>query len=263
MFNKLVISTSGKRSNRTARFFFGTSIFYVIAVACAFAISILAVNPKLADTSERIFIAPLPPPAPRSNSRPPQHTEQGRSQQDLRSVRILSDVINHPDTSQVEVRHAGPPKTGDIGLADGPIDRGDGDVLEGLAKSIGVPGGHDREIAPQPKPPDPPKSVTQTRADDNRQPLRLASTVLQGKAIVRRTPDYPPLGKQIRLEGSVSVEVMIAPDGHVESVRAVSGHPLLASAALAAARGWRFEPTLLNGTPVQVTGIIVFNFKLN
>jgi protein TonB len=97
--------------------------------------------------------------------------------------------------------------------------------------------------------------------DDNK-PVRLVSTVLQGKAIVRQTPDYPPLAKQIRLAGPVQVEIMVSPDGRVESVRVVSGHPLLSAAAVKAAYGWRFGPTILNGTPVRVTGVIVFNFTL-
>jgi TonB family protein len=92
--------------------------------------------------------------------------------------------------------------------------------------------------------------------------VRLTSTVLQGKAIERRTPNYPPLARQIHLSGSVSVEVMLGLDGHVETARAISGHPLLVTAAVDAARGWRFEPTRLNGTPVRVSGVIVFNFTM-
>jgi outer membrane biosynthesis protein TonB len=42
----------------------------------------------------------------------------------------------------------------------------------------------------------------------------------------------------------------------------VSGHPLLKEAAVAAARGWKFSPTLLTGTPVKVIGTITFNFNL-
>ncbi|PYT03152.1 MAG: energy transducer TonB, partial [Acidobacteria bacterium] len=61
----------------------------------------------------------------------------------------------------------------------------------------------------------------------------------------------------------VAVEVIISPEGRVESVRAVSGHPMLIPTALDAARAWRFGPTLLNGVPVRVTGVITFVFKLN
>ena len=68
---------------------------------------------------------------------------------------------------------------------------------------------------------------------------------------------------QVKIEGSVSVEVVISPEGRVEAARAVSGHPLLKPAAVEAARLWRFQPTLLNNSPVRVTGIITFVFKLN
>ena len=126
--------------------------------------------------------------------------------------------------------------------------------------SIYVPGseGHGNSTPP----PDPPPPVTQVKQEGPRS-VRLPSTVLQGRAVVRRTPDYPPIARQARLEGSVAVEVMISPDGRVESARAVSGPAVLRAVAAAAATGWRFQPTLLNGAAVQVTGVIVFNFKLN
>jgi protein TonB len=96
-----------------------------------------------------------------------------------------------------------------------------------------------------------------------KQPLRVSSTVLTGTAIERKTPAYPPLARQIRLQGSVVVEVIVSPEGRVESARALSGHPLFTKAAVDAANGWRFHPTLLNGVAVRVTGLITFNFNLN
>jgi protein TonB len=60
----------------------------------------------------------------------------------------------------------------------------------------------------------------------------------------------------------VVVEVTVDEQGNVMSARAISGHPLLKEAAVAAARGWRFTPTLLTGTPVKVIGTITFNFNL-
>ena len=250
-----------KRSNRTAGFFFGTSIVYLIVVACAFAISILVADPRLASTSEAILIAPLPAAAPpgSDSARPP---AQNTPRQDPSNVRDLDHIMTR---SEDTARPAPPQFAGSSVPFSGSegVEGGDRDgVPGGVGKAGGVPEGHDGD-APPPRPPDPQKPITQARAEDNRQPLKLTSTVLQGKASVRRTPDYPPLAKQIRLEGSVSVEVMIAPDGHVESARAVSGPAILVKAAVDSAYGWRFEPTMLNGTPVRVTGIIVFNFKLN
>jgi TonB family protein len=60
--------------------------------------------------------------------------------------------------------------------------------------------------------------------------------------------------------GTVNVQVTVDEKGNVTSASAVSGHPLLRAAAIAAARQARFAPTKLSGTPVKVTGIIVYNF---
>jgi len=91
----------------------------------------------------------------------------------------------------------------------------------------------------------------------------VSSVVLQGKAVERVVPVYPELPKRIRLQGEVSIEVIISPEGRVESARVVNGHPMLVNSAREAARGWRFEPTFLNGVAVRVTGVITFVFKLN
>jgi protein TonB len=86
--------------------------------------------------------------------------------------------------------------------------------------------------------------------------------VLQGSATRRVEPSYPALAKAARVSGAVVVEVTVDEAGSVIQARAVSGHPLLKEAAVAAARGWRFSPTLLTGTPVKVIGTITFNFNL-
>jgi TonB family protein len=90
--------------------------------------------------------------------------------------------------------------------------------------------------------------------------VRKAGGVLQGAATHRVTPAYPPLARAARVSGSVVVEVTVDEEGKVMSARAVSGHPLLKDASVAAARGWRFTPTTLNGEQVKVIGTITFNF---
>jgi len=86
--------------------------------------------------------------------------------------------------------------------------------------------------------------------------------VLQGTAIRRFNPVYPPLARSARVSGIVVVEVVVDKAGNVTSARALSGHPLLREAATAAAMQWRWNPTLLSGVPVQVVGTITFNFTL-
>jgi protein TonB len=70
------------------------------------------------------------------------------------------------------------------------------------------------------------------------------------------------MARQIKLQGEVSVEVIVSPEGRVESARVMKGPPLFAKDARDAAMGWRFQPTLLNGVPVRVTGVITFVFRL-
>jgi TonB family protein len=83
----------------------------------------------------------------------------------------------------------------------------------------------------------------------------------QNDDIVRRAkikvqPIYPELASKMRISGTVKIEVTVAPNGTVKEARVVGGHPVLASAALDAAKKWRFEPA-----PGDSTGIIDFKFE--
>lgn len=91
---------------------------------------------------------------------------------------------------------------------------------------------------------------------------RASGGVLQDMAITRIAPVYPPLARAARVSGQVVVEVEVDEKGNVLSARAVSGHALLKDSAISAARGWKFQPTTLSGTPVKVIGTITFNFTL-
>jgi len=103
------------------------------------------------------------------------------------------------------------------------------------------------------------------RGQDKPEPpkiIRKSGGVLQGSATRRVEPAYPPLAKAAEVSGAVVVEVTVGEDGNVISARAISGHPLLKDAAVAAARQWTFTPTQLAGVPVKVIGTITFNFNL-
>lgn len=92
-------------------------------------------------------------------------------------------------------------------------------------------------------------------------PKIVSGGVLNGKAISLPQPPYPPAARAVRASGSVSVQVIVDEVGNVVSASAVSGHPLLRAAAAAAARGAKFSPTVLSGTAVKVTGVIVYQFR--
>jgi protein TonB len=254
MFDQLVVSARQRRKPTTAKFFFGTSVLYVFAVALAFAVSVLVSDPKLADTGNILtLVAPLPPAAGNPPERGPKSPPQPAVRPNPNNVMSLANLMAQPKGAPppIPVSDRWGPETG-TGPTIGP---------PGVGSPIGVVEG-DRTVEAPPRP-DPPKPKPAAPTKEENKPVRVSSTVLQGKAIERRTPPYPELARQIRLPGEVSVEVIISPEGRVESTRAVSGHPMFVKAALEAAWGWRFQPTLLNGVPVRVTGVITFVFKLN
>jgi len=80
--------------------------------------------------------------------------------------------------------------------------------------------------------------------------------------VTRVDPRYPPLAKQIHLEGIVEIRAIIAKDGTVQSLEILSGHVLLAKAAQDAILQWRYRPTLLRGKPVEVETLITVKFRL-
>jgi TonB family protein len=75
-------------------------------------------------------------------------------------------------------------------------------------------------------------------------------------------PAYPPLARQARIQGNVVLHVIITKDGNVEQIDVISGHPLLIQSAVDAVRQWRYEKTLLNGTPVEVDTTITVTFTM-
>ena len=92
-------------------------------------------------------------------------------------------------------------------------------------------------------------------------PSQLRAQNAQNDEIVRRAksrvdPIYPELARKMNITGTVKIEVVVAPNGTVKSARIVGGHPVLASAALDAAKKWRFDPA-----PAESTGIIDFRFE--
>lgn len=83
----------------------------------------------------------------------------------------------------------------------------------------------------------------------------------QNEEIVRRAknkvpPVYPELAHKMNISGTVKIEVTVAPNGTVKEARIVGGHPVLANAALDAAKKWKFEPA-----SVESSGVIDFKFE--
>lgn len=94
-------------------------------------------------------------------------------------------------------------------------------------------------------------------------PLRVGGNVQAARIINRVQPSYPPLARQTRISGTVRLHAIISKDGTIRELEVINGHPLLQQAALDAVRQWRYQPTLLNGEPVEVDTTIDVIFSLN
>jgi len=87
--------------------------------------------------------------------------------------------------------------------------------------------------------------------------------VAQGLLVHEVKPQYPPLARQARVQGTVVLQAVIGKDGTVQNLQVLSGHPMLTRGAMDAVKQWRYEPCYLNGEPVEVDRQININFTLS
>jgi periplasmic protein TonB len=137
------------------------------------------------------------------------------------------------------------------------------------AAGYGVPGGYggdllgiiDDEATRQfPAPPASPAVLAPERTQPQR--IQKGGEIQAAQLISRVQPVYPVLARQSGIQGVVVLHAIIARDGGVNELQVISGHPLLVKAALDAVSQWRYQPTLLNGQPVEVETTITVSFVL-
>jgi TonB family protein len=97
------------------------------------------------------------------------------------------------------------------------------------------------------------QQAQQAQSSQQAQPSQNEAAGRKVKSRVQ--PVYPDLARKMNIAGTVKVEVVVAPNGSVKDAKVVGGHPVLANAALDAARKWRFEPAA-----AESSGVIDFRF---
>jgi protein TonB len=85
----------------------------------------------------------------------------------------------------------------------------------------------------------------------------------EARLLKRVEPVYPPLARQARVSGAVRVQAVIDKQGRIGAVRAVSGHPLLRTAATDAVSQWVYTPAKLNGQPTETNTTVDIAFNIN
>jgi protein TonB len=108
--------------------------------------------------------------------------------------------------------------------------------------------------------PTPPASLAESHQRAG--PIRVGGDVQMAKLLRKVIPVYPPLARSARIAGVVHLLGTIAKDGSIQNLQLVSGHPLLARAAIEAVQQWVYKPTSLNGNPVEVIAPIEVDFTL-
>lgn len=114
-------------------------------------------------------------------------------------------------------------------------------------------------MAELPAPPPPPMAnnksnrVSDVRADN--------PAAILGDPVKMVSATYPDYARRLGQTGAVEVEVIVDESGKVISAKAISGHNMLKEAAVTAARGWKFNPTKVNGAAVRAVGRITFDFQ--
>jgi len=190
---------------------------------------------------------PPPPPPPPSAAPPPKVVVKRVSVEDM----MKAPTVIPKNIKQIKDEPEPPPQAaaGVVGGVPGGVPGGSaGGVLGGIINSLGT--------GAAPPPPPPPKAATPKR-------IRVGGQVEQAKWIFHPNPEYPPLAKMARIQGTVRLEAIISKDGTIQDLKVLSGHPLLVKAALDAVSRWRYQPTLLNGEPVEVVTEIDVNFTLS
>jgi periplasmic protein TonB len=95
------------------------------------------------------------------------------------------------------------------------------------------------------------------------QRVRVSQGVSTGLLIRKVNPNYPPLARQARIQGTVVLQAEISKSGDIQNLRLISGHPMLAPSAIEAVKQWKYKPYLLNGEPVEVETTVQVNFTLS
>ena len=101
-------------------------------------------------------------------------------------------------------------------------------------------------------------------AGRSRAPIRCRNAgcgIIDAQLICGPTPELPPLAKAAHLEGTVRITAAVDEDGEVQVLQLISGHPFLVTAAMEAAKRYRFKPATMRGTPIESIQLLDVGFK--
>ena len=245
MFEDSLIESSGRFSGKRRG---ATTLLSFILQVCLLGVLILIpliyteALPRQQLMTFLVAPPPPPPPPPPPAAAPVVKVQKIVSEIDQGALRTPTKI---PEKVKMIKEEETPPPTsgiaGVVGGVPGGVPGGQmGGVIGGIISSTPVAV---------------PKVATPQR-------VRVSQGVSQGLLVHQVKPNYPPLARQARIQGQVVLQALIAKDGTIQNLHLVSGHPMLAPAAIEAVKQWRYKPYFLNGEPVEVETQITVNFTL-
>lgn len=239
MFEDSILELRTKKRSPWATMF---SFVFQIGLVCVMILIPLIYTEALPKQQLMTFLVappPPPPPPPPPAAQPIVHVQKVVSELDNGELRtptkIPKKILITEDKEQPVA------SSGVVGGVPGGVPGGQmGGVIGGIISSTPVAV---------------PKVATPQR-------VRVSAGVTEGLLIHKVQPQYPPLARSARIQGTVVLQAVIGKDGTIQNLRAVSGHPMLTPAAIDAVKQWRYKPYFLNGEPVEVDTQITVNFTL-
>ena len=253
MFEQTFVEGTGKtrKSSMVIVSFIGQ--IFLILIAVLIPLIYTDTLPSTTLTSFLVAPPPPPPPPPPPAAVPVKIVKVIPRQFD--AGRLMAPKAIPKEIAMIKEEELPPPTSGVVGVVGG-VPGGvpggtPGGVIGGIIGSVPT-------AAPPPPPPvkEAPKPVVPQR-------IRVGGNVQAARLVRQPKPVYPPLARQARIQGTVRFNAIIGRDGTIQNLQLVSGHPLLVPSAQDAVKQWVYQPTLLNGEPVEVITIIDVNFTLS
>jgi protein TonB len=194
--------------------------------------------------------APPPPPPPPPLRLPHAQTLQQAAAPTQPSPEPYRPTApgSEPEEESPELKLPGGSEKGESQVAGG-VGTGEVGGVEGGVPG-GVAGGLPQSVASPPEPP--------ARA----KPRRIPATSREAAPIVRVNPAYPDYAVKSRVEGWVTLDVLVNEKGEPESLQVIRAHMLLESAALDAVKQWRWRPYLVDGKAIAFRVVVTIQFQL-
>jgi protein TonB len=242
MFEDSLIESGGRLKTKRGWTSLVSFIFQLGIIGVMVLIPLIFTEALPKGTSMFMLVAPPPPPPPP----PPPAAAVVHVKQ------VQTDIVNGelrtptkiPQKIKMIQEDEAPPamaSTGVVGGVPGGVPGGSmGGVIGSVLSSVPVAA---------------PKMAAPTR-------VRVSSGVSTGLLVRKVPPVYPPLARQARIQGVVILQAQISKDGTIQNLQLISGHPMLAPAAIEAVKQWKYKPYLLNGEPVEVDTQVQVNFTL-